>query len=216
MGKAKFSTLSVIIDNEKSWMWTYVPRLRRILEEYSQKVRICKKVEEIWTGDILFILSCDRILGRNILSLNKHNIVVHASDLPAGRGWSPWTHQVEAGANEIPLTLFEAAPDVDSGDYYLKDRIPLKGDELVEDLRALIGEKVVDMISAYLAKFPLPAIPQTGMPTYFPRRTENDCQLDVDKSIREQFNKLRVLDNELYPAFFYHSGCKYILKIEKA
>ena len=37
----------------------------------------------------------------------------------------------------------------------------------------------------------------------------------MSKSIDEQFNLLRVCDNERYPAFFYKDGVKYILKINK-
>ena len=38
----------------------------------------------------------------------------------------------------------------------------------------------------------------------------------VDKTIKEQFNLLRVVDNEKYPAFFDYSGTRYLLKIYKA
>ena len=37
--------------------------------------------------------------------------------------------------------------------------------------------------------------------------------VDLNKTIHEQFNLFRIVDNELYPAFFLHQGKKYILKI---
>ena len=39
-------------------------------------------------GDLCFYLSYGRIVGRVSLDLYEHNLVVHASDLPRGRGWS--------------------------------------------------------------------------------------------------------------------------------
>ena len=38
-------------------------------------------------------------------------------------------------------------------------------------------------------------------------------ELNVSKTIKEQFNLLRVCDNERYPAFFYLNNKKYIIKI---
>ena len=40
-------------------------------------------------------------------------------------------------------------------------------------------------------------------------------KLDIDKTIRDQFQLLRIVDNEKYPAYFELNGCKYILRINK-
>ena len=52
--------------------------------------------------------------------------------------------------------------------------------------------------------------------TFYSRRRPEDSEIDVEKPLSEQFNLLRVVDNEKYPAFFRFRGCKYTLKIEKA
>ncbi|EOB2070111.1 formyltransferase family protein [Campylobacter coli] len=54
------------------------------------------------------------------LKNNTHNIVIHASNLPQGKGWSPFFHQVIEGKNEITFSLFEADDKVDNGDIYLQ------------------------------------------------------------------------------------------------
>jgi methionyl-tRNA formyltransferase len=56
---------------------------------------------------------------------------------------------------------------------------------------------------------------QFGEETFYPRRGAIDSELSIDSTIRQQFDLLRTVDNEAYPAFFYHKGNKYILKIEK-
>ena len=54
---------------------------------------------------------------------------------------------------------------------------------------------------------------QQGKGTYYRKRKTEDSALDIDKTIREQFNLLRVVDNNHYPAFFELNGQKYTLKI---
>ena len=38
-------------------------------------------------------------------------------------------------------------------------------------------------------------------------------QVDLDQTLEQQFNLLRTVDNNDYPAFFVKDGRKYILKI---
>ena len=56
---------------------------------------------------------------------------------------------------------------------------------------------------------------QNGDESFYPKRTKKDSELNVSKTIKEQFNLLRVCDNEIYPAFFYINEKKYIIKIYK-
>ena len=58
-------------------------------------------------------------------------------------------------------------------------------------------------------------VPQKGKETFYPRRKQKDNELNINKSILEQFNLLRVVDNKRYPAHFYVDNQKYILKIYK-
>jgi len=217
MKLGKFKYLDVIIDNDNSWIWNYIPILEEILSLYAYKVRIFRKSMDIKNGDILFILSCDKILKENDLNKHKHNIVIHASDLPKGKGWSPWSWEVESGVNKLSLTLFEAKLELDSGEWYFKDNILLQGTELIDDVRKLLALKEFEMINKYLTEYPLKTKKQIGEETYYNKRTSKNQELDINKSIHEQFNLLRVCDNENYPAHFYLSDdeneYKYTVKI---
>ena len=71
------------------------------------------------------------------------------------------------------------------------------------------------MIFRFLSNKRIKPISQSGCPTFYGRRTPKDSQLDVNKTIAEQFNLLRVCDNLRYPAYFEYMGNKYILKIFK-
>jgi methionyl-tRNA formyltransferase len=198
------------------------------MQEYSfqlsEKLR-CKKHEvflinsknDIEKGDVLFLLSCFQLVKRDVLALNKHNIVVHASHLPSGKGWSPLTWQILEGENRIHLTLFEAVEDMDAGNIYLNGAIVLDGTELLSEARYKLANEIQNMCLDYIENnYGTEGIHQEGESTFYRRRTPEDSELDINKTIDEQFNLLRIVDNERYPAFFVKNGVKYILTIRKA
>jgi len=215
MKSKRFKYLDIIIDNPNSWMWQYIPILENILNKFSQNVRIFKNSKEIKNGDILFILSCDKILKSEDLNKHINNIVIHESDLPQGKGWSPLSYQIEHGVNNIPITLFEADIQLDSGKWYIKDLIKLNGTELINEIRKKQALKSFDMIKEYLIKYPMKTIEQIGTSTYYKKRISKNQELDINKTIKEQFNLLRVCDNNNYPAHLFIDNKKYILKIEE-
>jgi len=174
--------------------------------------------EEIPNGELCFILNCSKLVKPNILNRNKHNLVIHASDLPKGKGWSPWTWLILEGENDIPLTLFEAKEAVDSGVIYLQEWVIFDGHELIDEIRESLANKIVSMCQHFVQLYPNiieESREQNGNESFYPRRNASDSQLDIHRSIVEQFNLLRVVDNDRYPAFFEYRGCKYLLKIEK-
>lgn len=153
-----------------------------------------------------------------ILARNRHNLVVHESNLPQGKGWSPMTWQVLEGEKEIPVTLFEAEETVDSGPIYLQDTIFLEGHELVDELRAKQVEVTISLCRDFVRRYPEildQARPQSGDESFYGRRRPEDSRLDPYGSIADQFNLLRVVDNNRYPAFFEWKGERYLLKVEK-
>ncbi len=125
---------------------------------------------QVQKGDMLFLLSCEQIFKN--MHLNRHNLVVHESALPAGKGWSPLTWQVLEGKSFIPTAFFEAAEKVDSGLVYFNDSIQLDGTELVADLRKLQGEKTIKMALRFLSAYPnIKGAEQAGESTFYPKRT---------------------------------------------
>lgn len=164
----------------------------------------------------IIFLSCFEIIDKTYLKLSKHNIVVHVSNLPMGKGWSPMTWQILEGKNRIPITLFEACESVDAGKYYIKDEIVLNGTELIEELHKKLGLKIVNMCLNYVQNFlTLKGKEQSGVETFYQRRNPEDSKLDINKTIKEQFNLLRIVDNNYYPAFFEYNGYRYNIQINK-
>lgn len=206
----------IILTDKDSWIVPYVAVLRNKLIKMGHNVHIEENFPSGSNFDMCFMLSYSRIVSREILVRNKHNLVVHESALPQGKGWSPMTWQILEGKNIVPITLFEAAESVDAGQIYMQRKMVFAGNELVEDLRSCQGNTTVDMCLDFVGNYPeilSQARPQKGQESFYARRTPEDSRLDINQSIKEQFNLLRVVDNKKYPAWFEYLGKKYRLEI---
>lgn len=204
--------ITILTDNPKSWIIPFVSEF--LSNNIDHEFTHIFSASDITQGDILFILSCEKILSSNYLKFNKKNIVIHPSKLPLGKGFSPLAWQILEGKNTIPLTLFEANEGVDSGNIYFVEYLKLSGYELNEDIKKLQANLTFEMVKKYINehKFINP-LPQIGTPTFYPKRKSNSSELDINKNIIDQFNLLRIVDNERYPAYFYINKKKYIVKI---
>ena len=207
--------VQILIDNPKSWIIPYAKDLKlNILKNFNFDVSLIHNQKKVVKGDILVMLSCEKIFKK--LNLNKHNLVVHESKLPNGKGWSPLTWQIIEGVNEITVTLFEADEKIDSGNIYASKSIELSGKELIDELRHLQAINTIELILEFIKNYPNnKSYKQDGNSTYYRKRTSDDSKIDIEKTIKEQFNLLRIVDNERYPAFFEYKGQRYYLKIFK-
>ena len=205
-----------ILANKKSWIVLYANKLLNLLKK-RHIVKLLWDHNQVSNGDILVILSYEKLIPERILKRNKNNLVVYESDLPKGRGWSPFIWQILKRKNVITITLFEAAKKVDSGEIYLQEKMDFAVHELVDELRAVQGKHTIDLVMKYIRGYGcIKPQEQKGRPSFFRRRLPQDSELNINSSIKQQFNLLRVVDNVKYPAFFRYKGHKYILRINKA
>jgi methionyl-tRNA formyltransferase len=212
------SRCTVVTRGVDNW---FTPFAEQLVEELSPTadatLLFCH--EDVEKSDIVFYLSYHSVVPQAILALGGNNVVVHASDLPHGRGWSPLTWQVLEGREEITLTLFEATDSVDAGPIYIQKNLELSGTELIEELREVIGIQTISICAQFVTQFSQMvnnSHEQVGLATYYRRRTPDDSRIDPSRSIEEQFNLLRVVDNDRYPAFFELNNRRYYLRIESS
>ena len=121
------------------------------------------------------------------------------------------------GKKKICVSLIEADDPVDSGKVWKKQFVYIAKDF---DFEEICRELFLSEIK--LLDYAVEAVEagqsgedQVGEETFYAKRTLEDSRLNIDKSIREQFNLLRIADPNRYPAFFDHLGYRYQLVMKK-
>lgn len=182
-------------------------------------VELVRRKSEAAGGDLLFLISCSEIVTAKDRARYAATLVLHASDLPQGRGWSPHIWELSQGAEGITLSLLEAEDKVDSGRIWKKKYIPVPKHALWNEINHHLFQAEIELIDFAIDNFgsitPQPQ-PLDTVATYHPRRTPADSEIDPSKSIAEQFDLIRVCDPNRFPAYFVHRGQRYLLKVEKS
>lgn len=172
---------------------------------------------ELIGGDILFLVSCAQIINNFDRQKFSHTLVLHASDLPARRGWSPHIWAILDGENHITVSLLEAGERVDTGRVWLKKSFYLEGHELLDEINEKLFNLELDLMTdAVMNVHQIQPKEQIGDPgKHMRKRVPEDSEIDPYESIAKQFNLLRIADAKRYPAFFEYLGVRYLIKIEK-
>lgn len=184
----------------------------------SHQISLVRKKKELLGGDFLFLVSCSEIVSAADRALYKTSLVLHASKLPIGRGWSPHIWQLIGGAEEVTLSLLEAEDKIDSGAIWHQTTFPVPKHALWDEINELLFNAEIVLIDLAIHEFDIVIIRQQDrsmVPTYYPRRAHLDNKLDPKGSIASQFDLIRVCDPNRFPAFFELHGKKYKLTLEK-
>lgn len=189
------------------------------LQQGLHEIVLVQRKSQLEGGQILFLISCSEIVKKEDRDKYGATLVLHASDLPKGRGWSPHIWELVNGADYITLSLLEAEDKVDSGRIWAKQRIDVPRHALWDEINELLFTAEVELIELAVTNFgrlsPHIQADAKGQ-TYYPKRTPEASRLEPSKTIAEQFNQMRVCDPDRFPAFFDYLGHRYILKLEKA
>ena len=202
---------------DKSNLW-----FERHLRKYSFKLKkkyifkISTNPKNIKEQDIVFPLSYTKILPEKFLNKNKLILIAHESKLPKDKGFAPVQYQILRNQKKINISLIKAIAKVDAGPVYFRDVFKLDGKELSDEIRIKQAQARLKIINRFLNKYPkVKCVKQKGNGNFNKRRKPEDSKLDINKTIKSQFNLLRICDNDLYPSFFNYKNQKYIIKICK-
>ena len=209
-----FDSVTLVCEKD-SWLLPYAVVLQKKLLVHNLVAELVHEYSHMQYGEAAFFLGCTKICPKELLLRNTYNLVVHESELPKGRGFAPISWTVLGGNNEIVFSLIDANENVDTGKIYSQSKMQMQGTELCAEIREMQGFNTVELCLGFILNGCIDdAREQTGEATYFRRRTPADSQLDVHKTIAEQFDLLRIVDNQRYPAYFNHRGRIYRLKID--
>lgn len=181
-------------------------------------VTLLRKMNQLTGGDLLFLVSCAEMIPADMRNRYGSCVVLHASNLPKGRGWSPYIWSIIEGAQTITVSAIEAEDEVDSGAIWAKKSFEVAAHELYDEINEslfaveldLMGQ-VIEMVERGLTPTPQP----DSKATYYRRRTPADSELDPSQSISDLFNKVRVCDPNRYPAYFKLHGHVYSVCLKK-
>ena len=210
-----------ILISKNSWANKYSNILKRKLKKYSDNIVIANHHTKLRKNfDINIIFSYFRKINKKYLERSKFNLVPHESDLPRGKGMSPLTWQLLNKKNKIIFSLIEASSKIDAGKIYFKKKVYFKKDLLFKEIKLIQFNQNLKLIEKFISYFKKNKIspkskPQIGKSTFFKLRTKKDSKININKSLKSQFNLLRLCDFENYPSFFYLNKKKYLIKIIK-
>ncbi len=203
----------------------FIDKKNLINKKFFSKERIYKKLKSKVKIDInlnlkniknyknIFLLG---FVKKIKIKKNKNYFTVHESDLPNGRGMSPMKHQIMNGKNKITACLIKLNNKVDGGDIVFKDKILLKPTDLYDEIKLKQIKTTENLIVKLINNLHnLKYKKQKGKPTYFKKLSHKDDEININKSIKEQFNKIRSTNNYFYKNFFYFKRYKYSINIKK-
>lgn len=192
--------------------------LERWRGSQAHQVTVVRKKADLPGGDVLFLLSCTEIVSARDRAAYRACLVLHASRLPQGRGWSPHIWQILQGAEQIYVSLLEAADPVDTGSVWHQTSFHVPKHALWDEINDRLFEAEFELVDFAIrnldAPKPQPQDP-AETPTYFERRSPECSRIDPQHSIASQFDLIRVCDPSRFPAFFELHGCRYKLTVEK-
>ncbi len=210
-----------ILISESSWANQYKNQIRSRLKKYAEVINFFDKHKSIKKNyDINIIFSYFKKIPDKYLTFSKANLIPHESKLPQGKGMSPLTWQILQNKDEVFFSLIKADSKIDNGVIYFQKKIKIKKNLLFDEIKKIQLEENLKLIEKFLKYYKnKKMIPigkkQKGKTTIYRKRTPYDSKLDINQSIKSQFNLLRVSDDKNYPSFFEMYGKKYILKISK-
>jgi methionyl-tRNA formyltransferase len=209
--------ISLLCSNNKHPVFPYLKKWAEDMRS-THHVELVEDKVNLSGGELLLLVSCSQIVDASDRAAYRTCLVIHASDLPHGRGWSPHVWQLLEGAEFITLSILEAEDQVDSGRIWRKLKFPVPKHALWDEINKRLFEAEIELINFAVSAFEniVPTEQDiSNRPSYYRRRIPADSEIDPIKSIASQFNKIRVCDPYRFPAFFELHGHKYKLILEK-
>lgn len=193
--------------------------LREVLIQENINYIVIEQINDIDdTFDIVFGTGVYQLIKEPYLSLPVYGIVFfHETPLPEGKGNSPIQWTIFNKRPNLTVTAFKATEGMDAGAILYQYNMPLSSLDTLEilDEKRSVGIKncfggiLKELKQGYIA-----LRMQTGLDSISPCRTTEDSELNPNETLLNLWDKIRVCNNEKYPAFFKLNGKKIILRYE--
>ena len=119
---------------------------------------------------------------------------------------------------KLSFHLQKLKKKTDSGKIYFKKTVKINNNLLFDEIKKIQFNNNMNLIVKFIKKYKknkfIKSNKQVGKSTYYKKRAPIQNKININKSIKSQFDIMRISDNLFYPNFFYHRGRKYYLKIK--
>jgi len=174
--------------------------VKKVAMEYNIPVFQPKKVNkegleiiEKFKPDIAVVVAYGKLLKPPFLdALPFYN--VHASLLPKYRGAAPIQRTLENGEKKTGITIFKIDIGMDDGPIALQKEIEIGEYETFGDLYKKLLNLGKEALVEFLNKYPMKLVSQIGEPTYAPKITSDDLNIDFTYDFIVVKNKIRAYD----------------------
>lgn len=185
--------------------------------KHDHEIELVFEPKEATGGDFLFLIACNDIVPPEIYDKYRFPLSIHTSNVPEGKGWSPHVWQIIEGKNTLVVSLLELEENLNSGPIWKQETINLEGHELYNEINEAIFETAIQLMGFALHKYQdITPVKQADIKsTYYNKRTPQDSEIDINSTLAENFNLLRIADPNRYPAFFEYQNHLYKITIKK-
>jgi len=162
---------------------------------------------KILNPDLLVICHFQKIIHQDLIDIPKFgSINLHPSLLPNYRGMSPQHWPIFNGDKETGVTVHFIDEGVDTGDIIIQQKLVIEDSWYVFDLQnkmkpiySTIIKDAVDIICEGKNEY---FIQNNLDGSYYGRLRISDCQISLDISVREAYNKVRAVSFPYFGARF--------------
>ena len=164
-----------------------------------EKLRNVEFIEELKSLNAdLQIVVAFRMLPEIVWNMpHLGTLNLHGSLLPKYRGAAPINWAIMNGEKETGVTTFFLKQEIDTGDCFLQEKIPILEDDTAGDLHdkmMIIGADVVLKSVQLIEKQLVTATPQNNLEsTLAPKIFQETCKINFDKTVEEVYNFIRGL-----------------------
>lgn len=231
-GSKREKCLNKLIQMDENILAIIVPLENKNREKYIKFNEIAKEskipihqlarnelfaIVEKYKPDLLISVGYPYIITEKTLKIPKYAINVHPTLLPKYAGALTGAYVLINGESETGVTVHHISKDVDAGDIIIRKKVKLDMFDTVKSIMSKtskIEPNILYEAVQMLKNGNAPRIPQNRSNVIeYKNRTPEDSEIDWNKPLKSQYNKIRACDPEKYPAFFYINEEKVYIKL---
>jgi methionyl-tRNA formyltransferase len=146
--------------------------------------------------DLVVTTSYGLIIKKTALEVPKYGwFNIHFSILPSYRGAAPIQRAIENGETETGVTLFKMDQGLDTGPIVYQKKISISKMQMASELILQLAEMVAEDLPGLLTKIDSWVFrDQSGKPTFAPKISKSERQVNWSNSSATIYNKYRAFD----------------------